>query len=119
MPDPTCQGKPWVKPITTQDAYLLSYQLIDLQGQAADSDGIATAQPPPGAPPAGHSGAGRPAVLSALASSVTGTRPGTRRLPSVRQLRTLGERLQATAAGTGSKAIAVGSEADGPAGPER
>jgi len=109
--DPTCRGKPWVQPITTQDAYLLIYQLIDLQGQTADADDIADARPPAGAAshPAAHEAAGRPAALSALASAVVGTRPGTQGLPSVRQLRALGQRMSAAAGGIGSNAIAVGS----------
>jgi acyl-homoserine-lactone acylase len=109
VPDPTCRGKPWVKPITTLDAYLLAYDLIDLFGQASDADAIATARPPASAPPAvGYSGAGRLA-LPALASSVAGTPPGTGGLPPVRQVRSLGERLAAAAGGAGSNAIAVGS----------
>src|SRR5262249_28451974 len=73
VPDPTCGGKPWVKPITTLDVYLLAYHLIDVFGQAFDADAIATARPPASATRAGgDSGAGRLA-LPALASSVVGT----------------------------------------------
>ena len=92
VPDPTCRGKPWVKPITTLDAFLLAYQLVDVLGQVRDEAAIATASPPPGAAPAaGHSG-GRPVALRALASSVAGTRLGTGGLPSARQVRALGQR---------------------------
>src|SRR5580692_4802084 len=46
VPDPTCRGKAWVKPITTLDAYLLVYQIVDLQGPAANPWEVAEAQPP-------------------------------------------------------------------------
>ncbi len=84
VPDPTCRGKQWVRPITTQDAYLLAYQLIDLQGQAANPDGIATAVPPAGAAPAAGP-------------------------PSARLVRARGARMSAAVGGIGSNAIAVGS----------
>ena len=44
--DPTCRGKSWVRPITTQDAYLRFYQLIELASGDVAIDGIASAQPP-------------------------------------------------------------------------
>jgi acyl-homoserine-lactone acylase len=47
---PTCRGKPWVKPITTLDAYLLVYQAIEFSMQQEVNPGaIATAHPPAGA----------------------------------------------------------------------
>jgi acyl-homoserine-lactone acylase len=45
VPDPTCRGQAWVKPITTLDAYLLIYEAADLEGQVYDADAIAAAQP--------------------------------------------------------------------------
>src|SRR5262249_22858189 len=46
VPDPTCRGKSWVKPITLQDSYLRFYQLmLELSGDKAIK-GIAEAGPP-------------------------------------------------------------------------
>ncbi|MGH3158589.1 MAG: penicillin acylase family protein, partial [Streptosporangiaceae bacterium] len=90
VPDPTCRGKAWVKPITTLDAYLLSYQLGDIQGLSSIPWALASAQPPPPAKTATASPATAPAqsasVLSALASSVVRTAPGTGGLPTTAQL---------------------------------
>lgn len=82
VPDRTCRGKAWVKPITTLDAYLMVYEFAELQGQAADADSIASAQPPA---------------------------PGQARLP--RAMHPLGARPApgALLAAMGSNAIAVGS----------
>ena len=44
--DSTCAGKPWVKPITTMDAYLRFYDLGTMAGEGAAVDGIADAAPP-------------------------------------------------------------------------
>src|SRR5215469_6166941 len=50
VPDPTCQGRAWVKPITTLDAELRFYQLMLLSGEGTVIDAIAQAAPPkPGA----------------------------------------------------------------------
>jgi acyl-homoserine-lactone acylase len=49
--DPTCRGKPWVRPITQADAYLRFYQLVELASGDVAIDGIAEAQPP--TPPLG------------------------------------------------------------------
>src|SRR4051794_7408836 len=49
--DPTCKGKPWVRPITIKDAYRRFYQLTLLASQDVAIDGIGEAQPPtPSAP---------------------------------------------------------------------
>jgi acyl-homoserine-lactone acylase len=64
VPDPTCRGKAWVKPITTLDAYLLIYQAIDMQGQVGDIPGIAEAQPPANTTAVvAHTAATSPAVV--------------------------------------------------------
>lgn len=44
--DPTCRGKPWVRPITLADAYRRFYQLIELASGDVVIPGIAEAQPP-------------------------------------------------------------------------
>jgi acyl-homoserine-lactone acylase len=46
VPDPTCRGKAWVKPITVQDAELRFYQLMLLSGEGTSIDSIASAAPP-------------------------------------------------------------------------
>ena len=64
VPDPICRGKPWVKPITTLDAYLLVYQAIEFSMQQEVNPGaIATARPP-----AGTAGAVTPAAAPAATS---------------------------------------------------
>lgn len=86
VPDPTCRGKAWVKPITVADAELRVYQLMLLSGEGTAIDGIAKAAPP-------KAGA-RPATSLAL------TNPR-------RAARLLVARVRATAAG--SNAVAIGS----------
>jgi acyl-homoserine-lactone acylase len=118
--DPTCRGKAWVKPITTLDAYLLIYQAVDMNGQAGDIPGITNAQPPASTATTAAQAhgdtltadvSGTPASLSARAASVVRTPPGTDGLPSMRQLRDLGEQLSSDAqrGRIGSNAIAIGS----------
>jgi acyl-homoserine-lactone acylase len=114
VPDPTCRGKAWVKPITIIDAYLLIYEAIDLHGQVANITGITQAQPPTSAgAPAGHAASGRPAdefttasgALSARAAPVVRTLSSSDDLPSVLDLRA----MRAQLGEMGSNAIAVGS----------
>ena len=89
VPDPTCRGKAWVKPITTLDEYLRMYQIAELQGQAADPAAITTAQPPSGSTTAVRSltaaqaeralaGSGQAAKIgsNAVAIGSAGTRGG-------------------------------------------
>jgi len=60
VPDPTCRGMAWVKPITLQDSYLRFYQLmLELSGDKA-IQGIAEAAPPTAAQ-ATHQAAASPA----------------------------------------------------------
>ncbi|HVT21454.1 MAG TPA: penicillin acylase family protein [Mycobacteriales bacterium] len=44
--DPACHGKPWVHPITVNDAYLRFYQLVLLASSDVLIPGIASATPP-------------------------------------------------------------------------
>ena len=46
VPDPTCRGQAWVKPITVLDSYLRFYQLMLESGEDAVIDGIGQAAPP-------------------------------------------------------------------------
>ncbi len=88
VPDPTCRGKAWVKPITVQDAELRLYQLMLLSGEGTVIDAIAQSAPP-------KAGA-RPAAPLVL------TNP---RLAG----RLLAARLHATHNAAGSNAVAIGS----------
>jgi acyl-homoserine-lactone acylase len=45
IPDPTCRGKPWVRPIEEIDAYRRFYQLALLASAGVAIDGIAAAEP--------------------------------------------------------------------------
>jgi len=44
--DPTCKGKPWVKPITVEDLYLRGYQLQTIASSGVFESGLVDAQPP-------------------------------------------------------------------------
>jgi len=112
VPDPTCRGKAWVRPITELDAYLRMYQIVDLEGQAADPDAIATAQPPAVAPPAPPSttAPASPTSPAARAKTMASAAPGTHGLPTTAQLKVLASRVSTVgSAKAGSNAIAVGS----------
>jgi acyl-homoserine-lactone acylase len=92
VPDTTCRGQAWVKPITELDAYLVAYQFGDMNGLSSEPNALATAQPPaastaPPSAPTAPSSAPTASTLSALA-----------------ELAELGQ------SGTGSNAIAVGSD---------
>jgi acyl-homoserine-lactone acylase len=51
LPDPTCRGAAWVRPIEEMDVYRRFYQLALLASSGVALDGIGGAQPPtPGAP---------------------------------------------------------------------
>jgi acyl-homoserine-lactone acylase len=51
VPDPTCRGKPWVRPISQATAYRRFYQLVEFASGDVAIPGIAEAQPPtPSAP---------------------------------------------------------------------
>jgi acyl-homoserine-lactone acylase len=102
--DPACHGARWVRPITSMDAYLRLYQLIELASKAVVIDGIAGA-----APPTVH--------LARTRASASGNHG----VPSTAQLRLLSRRLADAGIGgipaggakptgaMGSNAIAVGS----------
>ena len=46
LPDETCRGEAWVKPITELDTYLRFYELGTMAGLGAAVDGTANASPP-------------------------------------------------------------------------
>jgi acyl-homoserine-lactone acylase len=108
VPDPSCRGQAWVKPITTLGAYLAVYQLADIEGLSSTPPTVADAQPPAGTTTA-SAYAGPVSALSALAASAVRTAPGTGGLPTASQLRKLGEHGLSGLSGTGSNAIAIGS----------
>src|SRR5215831_9302429 len=69
VPDPTCRGKAWVKPITLQDSYLRFYQLMLLLSSDKAIKGITEAAPPTAAQ-ATHQAAASPArTARALAAA--------------------------------------------------
>jgi acyl-homoserine-lactone acylase len=57
VPDKTCRGKPWVRPITETEAWRRVYQLILLASSGVAVDGIGEAQPPTPSLSGGGSGA--------------------------------------------------------------
>ncbi|WP_369381690.1 penicillin acylase family protein [Streptomyces sp. cg36] len=48
--DPTCQGAPWVRPVTVTDVAARAFAMSVLGGQGRGADGITSAQPPTSAP---------------------------------------------------------------------
>jgi len=98
VPDPTCRGQAWVRPITVQDSYLRFYQLMLMAGEDGLIDGIAQASPPSAtAATAGGTAADGPqATALALAD------------PS-RAARQLAASLRAEFGKLGSNAVAIGS----------
>jgi acyl-homoserine-lactone acylase len=109
VPDPTCRGHAWVKPITTLDAYLAVYQLADIEGLSDNPELVADAQPPAEAATA-STDPGPASALSALAASVVRTAPGTDGLPAAApQPPEPGQPGSGGLTGTGSNAIAIGS----------
>ncbi len=89
VPDPTCRGKAWVKPITIGDAELRFYQLMLMSGQGTVIDSIAQAAPPKAGARTG-------------ASALVFTDPR-------RAARLLAARWRATHNDAGSNAVAIGS----------
>src|SRR5215469_8431432 len=87
VPDPTCRGQAWVRPINLMDSYLRFYQLMLLSSSGAVIDGISGA-----APPKAGTVTARP---SAAATAKTG--------------RALAAALRAQRGSMGSNAVAIGS----------
>jgi acyl-homoserine-lactone acylase len=75
VPDPTCRGQAWVKPISLLDAYLRMYQLVDIEGFSGDPGMSAEAQPPSSSPAAATK-APDTASVSALASALAADKNG-------------------------------------------
>ena len=90
VPDPTCRGQAWVKPITTRDSYLRFYQLMLMAGEDTVISGISQAAPPSAPATAA------PAAAAALASPR-------------RAARQLAARWHAQFGTAGSNAVAIGS----------
>jgi acyl-homoserine-lactone acylase len=87
VPDPTCRGQAWVKPITLLDSYLRFYQLMLLGSSDVVIQGITEAAPPKaGQATAPHSAAGAARTGHAIATA-----------------------LRARLRGAGSNAVAIGS----------
>jgi acyl-homoserine-lactone acylase len=60
LPDPTCRGKAWVRPIAALDVWSGIYDLNLLSGTAQFRDAIVSARPRAGAQPERHGPTGRP-----------------------------------------------------------
>jgi acyl-homoserine-lactone acylase len=68
LPDPTCRGKAWVRPIEEIDVYRYFYKLASLASSGVAIDGIGSAQPPFGGGGAqGASAQDREALVPELA----------------------------------------------------
>ena len=87
VPDPTCRGQAWVKPITLLDSYLRFYQLMLLSSSGAVIQGISEAAPP------------KAGAAAAQASAAATARTG----------RALAAALRAQRRSMGSNAVAIGS----------
>jgi acyl-homoserine-lactone acylase len=87
VPDPTCRGQAWVKPITLLDSYLRFYQLMLLGGSDVVIQGISEAAPP------------KAGAATAPASAAATARTG----------HALAAALRARFAQLGSNAVAIGS----------
>jgi acyl-homoserine-lactone acylase len=87
VPDPTCRGQAWVKPITVLDSYLRFYQLMLLGSSDAVIPGIAAAAPP------------KAGQATAAPSAASTARTG----------HALVAALRAHSRGMGSNAVAIGS----------
>jgi acyl-homoserine-lactone acylase len=69
VPDPTCRGQAWVKPITLLDSYLRFYQLMLLSSSDVVIQGITEAAPPKAGSPAAAARPGPRATARALAAA--------------------------------------------------
>ncbi len=76
VPDPTCRGKPWVKPISEATAYRRFYQLVLLASSDVGIDGIGEAQPPAGAGLLSGLGAGTGVDAVRLGHALSGALDG-------------------------------------------
>jgi acyl-homoserine-lactone acylase len=73
LPDPSCRGADWVRPIRQIDVYRRIYQIALVASGTAAIEGIAGAQPPPPGPlPAGAGAAAAPgrAEIDALRTEI-------------------------------------------------
>jgi acyl-homoserine-lactone acylase len=80
VPDPTCRGKAWVRPITLTDAYLRLYQLTDIVGTAGDPGSWTGAQPPVASAASSRSTAPDVAKLAAALAADRAGAPGSNAL---------------------------------------
>jgi len=78
LPDPSCRGAAWVRPVREIDVYRRIYQIALVASGTAAIEGIAGAQPPPpgAVPSSARSGAPSPAKVDALRTKVAGLGAG-------------------------------------------
>jgi acyl-homoserine-lactone acylase len=73
LPDPTCRGAAWVRPITELDVYTYAYALTISAGTGAIAGGLVHAQPPAPDAPAVHAASpGAARLATALPGAGTG-----------------------------------------------
>lgn len=112
VPDPSCRGKAWVKPITLLDAYRRVHQLAILASTGAALEGIATAQPPGVAAAAARATAATPSGAAPQATRLGAGGPLTSAASPTGLLRALAPgAVDEALSGLGSNAYAIGSEA--------
>src|SRR5436190_14314323 len=70
VPDKSCRGKPWVKPIGDIEVYRRLYQLILLASSGIAVDGIGSAQPPTPALPGGGASLDPQAIANGLSKKL-------------------------------------------------
>jgi acyl-homoserine-lactone acylase len=97
IPDPTCAGQPWVRPITKMDVYQRFYELTLYASGGVAIDGIAEAQPP--------ATSARPQAYSTARAAAAEVTPA-----ETEQVAELGSELDFSG-DTGSNAWGLGSEA--------
>lgn len=101
VPDSTCRGKPWVAPITLDDAYLRLFQLVDLMA-TGDPASIISAQAPS---PASASSS----IASPTSASPSSTAASAADSPTAAQLGAFAAAFRGRVNSAGSNAVAIGS----------
>jgi acyl-homoserine-lactone acylase len=65
--DPSCKGKPWVRPITLTDMFLRGEQIVTEGSSQQFINGLVAAAPPPATAQSAHAGHGVPSTLDLTA----------------------------------------------------
>ncbi len=109
VPDPTCRGQEWVRPITLMDAFRRVHQLAILASSGAAIDGIGGAQPP-GTPTATAARAARPRAMRSEGAKAIAKLPAS--ATAAQRVKALPPNaLDDALGGLGSNAYGIGREA--------